>query len=191
MKILYFFAFSSQRYFERETYAISACFAFEACKACSSQKQSWKRACSESWQIIVQWPGGNDSCSSFIMQILRCLQKCGKLKMMAVVRTSLQKVVVLLHRLQRMAVSSPRYQKLCKVRNARSESWEYLMLTFIFYFFETKRKKKQERCEKYLSYVVYFKAYSSACFVKRMIKNKCFSVKNTFTKKISAILFTI
>lgn len=65
------------------------------------------------------------------------------------------------------------------------------MLTFIFYFFETKRKKKQERCEKYLSYVVYFKAYSSACCVKRMIKNKCFSVKNTFTKKISAILFTI
>lgn len=57
------------------------------------------------------------------------------------------------------------------------------MLTFIFYFFETKRKKKQERCEKYLSYVVYFKAYSSACFVKRVIKNKCFSVKNTFTKK--------
>lgn len=49
------------------------------------------------------------------MQILRCLQKRGKLKMMAVVRTSLQKVVVLLHRLQRMAVSSPRYQKLCKV----------------------------------------------------------------------------
>ncbi|PNI86889.1 UTRN isoform 3 [Pan troglodytes] len=42
------------------------------------------------------------------------MQKCGKLKMMAVVRTSLQKVVVLLHRLQRMAVSSPRYQKLCK-----------------------------------------------------------------------------
>lgn len=75
----------------------------------------WKRACSENWQIIVQWPGGDDHCSSFIMQILRCLQKCGKLKMMAVVRTSLQKVVVLLHRLQRMAVSSPRYQKLCKV----------------------------------------------------------------------------
>lgn len=79
------------------------------------QMHSWKRACSENWQIIVQWPGGNDHCSSFIMQILRCLQKCGKLKMMAVVRTSLQKVVVLLHRLQRMAVSSPRYQKLCKV----------------------------------------------------------------------------
>lgn len=79
------------------------------------QMHPWKRACSENWQIIVQWPGGNDHCSSFIMQILRCLQKCGKLKMMAVVRTSLQKVVVLLHRLQRMAVSSPRYQKLCKV----------------------------------------------------------------------------
>lgn len=53
------------------------------------------------------------------MQILRTLQKCGKLKMMAVVRTSLQKVVVLLHRLQRMAVSSPRYQKLCKVTGNR------------------------------------------------------------------------
>ncbi|GLD69339.1 utrophin isoform X7 [Lates japonicus] len=34
--------------------------------------------------------------------------------MMAMVRTSLQKVVVFLHRLQRMAISSPRYQKLCK-----------------------------------------------------------------------------
>lgn len=34
---------------------------------------------------------------------------------MAMVRTSLQKVVVFLHRLQRMAISSPRYQKLCKV----------------------------------------------------------------------------
>lgn len=82
---------------------------------CIFQMHFWKRACSENWQIIAQWPGGNDRCSSFIMQILRSLQKCGKLKMMAVVRTSLQKVVVLLHRLQRMAVSSPRYQKLCKV----------------------------------------------------------------------------
>lgn len=82
---------------------------------CIFQMHFWKRACSENWQIIVQWPGGNARCSSFIMQILRSLQKCGKLKMMAVVRTSLQKVVVLLHRLQRMAVSSPRYQKLCKV----------------------------------------------------------------------------
>uniref|UniRef100_A0A3B3SWX9 Dystrophin n=1 Tax=Paramormyrops kingsleyae TaxID=1676925 RepID=A0A3B3SWX9_9TELE len=48
------------------------------------------------------------------MQILRNIQKSGKLCMMAVVRTSLQKVVVFLHRLQRMAVSSPRYQKLYK-----------------------------------------------------------------------------
>ncbi|XP_043925555.1 utrophin isoform X4 [Protopterus annectens] len=48
------------------------------------------------------------------MRISRNLQKCGKLKMMALVRSSLQKVVVLLHRLQRMAISSPRYQKLCK-----------------------------------------------------------------------------
>ncbi|XP_058880104.1 utrophin-like isoform X5 [Acipenser ruthenus] len=48
------------------------------------------------------------------MQIPQSLPKCGKLKMMAVVRTSLQKVVVFLHRLQRMAISSPRYQKLCK-----------------------------------------------------------------------------
>lgn len=84
------------------------------------EKLLWKRACSECCQIIVQGPRGNDSCSLFIMQILRCLQKCGKLKMMAVVRTSLQKVVVLLHRLQRMAVSSPRYQKLCKV----SKNWK-------------------------------------------------------------------
>ncbi|XP_064864566.1 utrophin-like [Oncorhynchus nerka] len=37
--------------------------------------------------------------------------------MMAMVRTSLQKVVVFLHRLQRMAISSPRYHKLCKVTN--------------------------------------------------------------------------
>uniref|UniRef100_A0A1A8KKC5 Dystrophin n=1 Tax=Nothobranchius kuhntae TaxID=321403 RepID=A0A1A8KKC5_NOTKU len=44
----------------------------------------------------------------------RLLQTCGSLKMMAMVRTSLQKVVVFLHRLQRMAISSPRYQKLCK-----------------------------------------------------------------------------
>ncbi|KAK2531422.1 hypothetical protein Q9233_005674 [Columba guinea] len=74
------------------------------------------------------------------MQILRCLQKCGKLKMMAVVRTSLQKVVVLLHRLQRMAVSSPRYQKLCKKYQVLminlTFDWKlvayYLMSKFIF-----------------------------------------------------------
>ncbi|XP_069014302.1 utrophin isoform X2 [Embiotoca jacksoni] len=45
---------------------------------------------------------------------IRLLQTCSSLKMMAMVRTSLQKVVVFLHRLQRMAISSPRYQKLCK-----------------------------------------------------------------------------
>ncbi|CAL8393190.1 unnamed protein product [Arctogadus glacialis] len=50
----------------------------------------------------------------------RLLQTRGSLKMMAMVRTSLQKVVVFLHRLQRMAISSPRYQKLCKVRG---ETW--------------------------------------------------------------------
>ncbi|XP_048831266.1 utrophin-like isoform X2 [Brienomyrus brachyistius] len=48
------------------------------------------------------------------MQFLKSIPKSGKLKMMAVVRTSLQKVVVFLHRLQKMAISSPRYQKLCK-----------------------------------------------------------------------------
>lgn len=135
-----FSAFVLWGYFGKETYAISTSFAFETYKACGSQKQSWKRACSESWQIIVQWPWGNDSCSSFIMQILRCLQKCGKLKMMAVVRTSLQKVVVLLHRLQRMAVSSPRYQKLCKVRNVSPKSWECLILTVLSFWDKKKRK---------------------------------------------------
>ncbi|KAI1895764.1 hypothetical protein AGOR_G00110120 [Albula goreensis] len=49
-----------------------------------------------------------------MMQILSSLQKSGRLKMMTMVRTSLRKVVVFLHRLQRMAISSPRYQKLCK-----------------------------------------------------------------------------
>ncbi|KAJ3606664.1 hypothetical protein NHX12_026183, partial [Muraenolepis orangiensis] len=44
----------------------------------------------------------------------RLLQTPASRKMMAMVRTSLQKVVVFLHRLQRMAISSPRYQKLCK-----------------------------------------------------------------------------
>ncbi|KAG5846481.1 hypothetical protein ANANG_G00115430 [Anguilla anguilla] len=48
------------------------------------------------------------------MLILRRLHKSGKLRMMALVRSSLQKVVVFLHRLQRMAISSPRYHKLCK-----------------------------------------------------------------------------
>lgn len=55
-------------------------------------------------------------CVAVRMRALRRWQSCaGRVKMMAVVRTSLQKVVVFLHRLQRMAISSPRYQKLCKV----------------------------------------------------------------------------
>ncbi|KAL1249574.1 hypothetical protein QQF64_020579 [Cirrhinus molitorella] len=57
------------------------------------------------------------------MRALRRWQSCaGRVKMMAVVRTSLQKVVVFLHRLQRMAISSPRYQKLCKVSVVRTHS---------------------------------------------------------------------
>lgn len=150
----YFFAFVLCGYFGRKTYAISIFFAFETYKACSLQKQSWKRACSESWQIIVQWPGGNDSCSSFIMQILRYLQKCGKLKMMAVVRTSLQKVVVLLHRLQRMAVSSPRYQKLCKVRNVSPKCRVCVLLTLSFWD-KKKRKWAWDECQNLLSLLVF------------------------------------
>uniref|UniRef100_H2MH85 Utrophin n=1 Tax=Oryzias latipes TaxID=8090 RepID=H2MH85_ORYLA len=52
----------------------------------------------------------------------RLLQTCSSRKMMAMVRTSLQKVVVFLHRLQRMAISSPRYQKLCKDIQAEIDS---------------------------------------------------------------------
>lgn len=63
----------------------------------------------------------------------RLLQSCSSLKMMAMVRTSLQKVVVFLHRLQRMAISSPRYQKLCKVRG--NTELENGVLCFVFCFF--------------------------------------------------------
>lgn len=67
----------------------------------------------------------------------RLLQTCSSLKMMAMVRTSLQKVVVFLHRLQRMAISSPRYQKLCKVCGLRRESGledrEFLFPLFFFF----------------------------------------------------------
>lgn len=67
----------------------------------------------------------------------RLLQTCSSLKMMAMVRTSLQKVVVFLHRLQRMAISSPRYQKLCKVcghqqRRSRVDG-EFLFLVFLYF----------------------------------------------------------
>ncbi|KPP73982.1 utrophin-like, partial [Scleropages formosus] len=53
--------------------------------------------------------------SSSIKELRGQLEKSGRLGVMAVVRSSLQKVVVFLHRLQRMAISSPRYQKLYKV----------------------------------------------------------------------------
>lgn len=62
----------------------------------------------------------------------RLLQTCSSLKMMAMVRTSLQKVVVFLHRLQRMAISSPRYQKLCKVCVRKRAGWKREFLLFNF-----------------------------------------------------------
>lgn len=69
------------------------------------------------------------------------LQTCGSCKMMAMVRTSLQKVVVFLHRLQRMAISSPRYQKLCKVRArvsaARGEHGEFIYLLVYLFWWES------------------------------------------------------
>lgn len=69
------------------------------------------------------------------------LQTCGSSKMMAMVRTSLQKVVVFLHRLQRMAISSPRYQKLCKVRArvsaARGEHGEFIYLLVYLFWWES------------------------------------------------------
>lgn len=73
----------------------------------------------------------------------RLLQTCSSLKMMAMVRTSLQKVVVFLHRLQRMAISSPRYQKLCKVRGDTGllEDREFtcmsLFLHYCYHYFLT------------------------------------------------------
>lgn len=53
---------------------------------------------------------------------------------MAMVRTSLQKVVVFLHRLQRMAISSPRYQKLCKVRGLQQRESGLQDGDFLFVF---------------------------------------------------------
>lgn len=69
------------------------------------------------------------------MRALRRWQSCaGRVKMMAVVRTSLQKVVVFLHRLQRMAISSPRYQKLCKVSPVRTLAIALLSLLCLLDF---------------------------------------------------------
>uniref|UniRef100_A0A8C1YHZ8 Uncharacterized protein n=1 Tax=Cyprinus carpio TaxID=7962 RepID=A0A8C1YHZ8_CYPCA len=45
---------------------------------------------------------------------MRILNKPSSLKIMAMVRSSLQKVMLFLQHIQRMAVTSPRYQKLCK-----------------------------------------------------------------------------
>ncbi|KAL1257497.1 hypothetical protein QQF64_010741 [Cirrhinus molitorella] len=45
---------------------------------------------------------------------MRILNKPSSLKIMAMVRSSLQKVMIFLQHIQRMAVTSPRYQKLCK-----------------------------------------------------------------------------
>uniref|UniRef100_A0A671SKT9 Uncharacterized protein n=1 Tax=Sinocyclocheilus anshuiensis TaxID=1608454 RepID=A0A671SKT9_9TELE len=47
---------------------------------------------------------------------MRILNKPSSLKIMAMVRSSLQKVMLFLQHIQRMAVTSPRYQKLCKVK---------------------------------------------------------------------------
>ncbi|XP_048126725.1 utrophin-like isoform X3 [Alosa alosa] len=48
------------------------------------------------------------------MRILRGLERSSGGGIMALVRTSLQKVMLFLHQLQVMAVTSPRYQRLCK-----------------------------------------------------------------------------
>lgn len=53
--------------------------------------------------------------------------------MMAMVRTSLQKVVVFLHRLQRMAISSPRYQKLCKVCAQKRVDWKRVSIVVVVF----------------------------------------------------------
>ncbi|XP_077094930.1 utrophin-like isoform X2 [Siphateles boraxobius] len=45
---------------------------------------------------------------------MRILHKPSSLKIMAIVRSSLQKVMLFLQHIQRMSVTSPRYQKLCK-----------------------------------------------------------------------------
>ncbi|XP_043118799.1 utrophin-like isoform X2 [Puntigrus tetrazona] len=45
---------------------------------------------------------------------MRILNKPSSLRIMAMVRSSLQKVMLFLQHIQRMAVTSPRYQKLCK-----------------------------------------------------------------------------
>uniref|UniRef100_A0A3B4BMR3 Uncharacterized protein n=1 Tax=Pygocentrus nattereri TaxID=42514 RepID=A0A3B4BMR3_PYGNA len=48
------------------------------------------------------------------MRILRSFQRSSSWRIMAMMRSSLQKVMFFLHRVQRVAFTSPRYQKLCK-----------------------------------------------------------------------------
>ncbi|XP_072545428.1 utrophin-like isoform X2 [Salminus brasiliensis] len=55
--------------------------------------------------------GGSSVCR---MRILRSFQRSSSQRIMAMVRSSLQKVMFFLHRVQRVAFASPRYQKLCK-----------------------------------------------------------------------------
>ncbi|XP_046710963.1 utrophin-like isoform X3 [Silurus meridionalis] len=49
-----------------------------------------------------------------MMKILRSFRRENNWKIMAMVRSSLQKVMLFLHRVQTMTFTSPRYQKLCK-----------------------------------------------------------------------------
>ncbi|XP_053366562.1 utrophin-like [Clarias gariepinus] len=48
------------------------------------------------------------------MKILRSFRRKSSWRIMAIVRSSLQKVILFLHRAQTMTFTSPRYQKLCK-----------------------------------------------------------------------------
>ncbi|XP_076156268.1 utrophin-like [Alosa pseudoharengus] len=56
------------------------------------------------------------------MRILRGLERSSGGGIMALVRTSLQKVMLFLHQLQVMAVTSPRYQRLCKDMQAEIDA---------------------------------------------------------------------
>ncbi|XP_036449422.1 utrophin-like [Colossoma macropomum] len=80
--------------------------------------------CSEAWKWtstdtlgiayslhIVRDQGGSSICR---MRILRSFQSSSSWRIMAMMRSSLQKLMFFLHRVQRVAFTSPRYQKLCK-----------------------------------------------------------------------------
>ncbi|KAF5909651.1 utrophin isoform X1, partial [Clarias magur] len=51
------------------------------------------------------------------MKILRSFRRKSSWRIMAIVRSSLQKVILFLHRAQTVTFTSPRYQKLCKVQH--------------------------------------------------------------------------